>query len=399
MLRPSLSRLWEGKRREVPCSTLYRRVGAHSTLVLQMTMEEKQLPPPPRKVGKFEVVMIDLGQSMCSSQGERSTGQCSGLSFVTPQVARQQLTHRLLLVWCTYQLVPVTSTQSEYRSFIDAHPTETWILMGDTKGWVSVWNYQTQVGYLFMTEERASLLSYDSDSVNVKTVRCLAGKNDGDEGHQSRYWRNMFSSFPSNLSLRTLQRTRSRNSKLTVAKLLTRWLFTRWAARSCSHRLPMTPRSNSGTGVRTGCAPKHSTCCPNRGVFRLKWNRGDTNTFSGVSFDKKIKIWNIDSTYPVTTLEESYNNDYLFLGSHERLMVTACNQEPLVEGFDSACIWDLQTEKRVHNLGMRGDTSVIACHPTLPLLATLLEYRIVCLWDARTYSTTQTFTTHAHSPL
>jgi hypothetical protein len=51
----------------------------------------------------------------------------------------------------------------------------------------------------------------------------------------------------------------------------------------------------------------------------------------------------------------------------------------------STKIWDWHAEKRVHKLGVWGDTCFVACHPTLPILVTLLGYYVVCIWDTRTY--------------
>ncbi|TVU00246.1 hypothetical protein EJB05_54355, partial [Eragrostis curvula] len=336
--------------------------------------------PPPRKVGKFEVVMIDLGSEHVLVRSDLKVKL--NYDFLKSMKESGREIHRAMLraVICdpsscqaamTHKLVPVTSTQSEYRSFIDAHPTETWILMGDTKGWVSVWNYQTQERMMVMKVTKVDT----GETCSVHSIKFIAGEQWFAAGDDDG-WVHVYA-YTTKDKIKEFEAHRGKAiDSLAVHPMGRPFLLT---------------SSANDTSIKLWDWSKNWMCTQtfdvlsNRGVFRLKWNRGDTNTFSGVSFDKKIKIWNIDSTYPVTTLEESYNNDYLFLGSHERLMVTACNQEPLVEGFDSACIWDLQTEKRVHNLGMRGDTSAIACHPTLPLLATLLEYRIVCLWDARTY--------------
>ena len=49
-------------------------------------------------------------------------------------------------------------------------------------------------------------------------------------------------------------------------------------------------------------------------------------------------------------------------------------------------IRDLDTGKIVHTLGVSGlKMSRVACHPSLPILASTLDDGTVCLWDASTY--------------
>ncbi|RCV37536.1 hypothetical protein SETIT_8G071300v2 [Setaria italica] len=80
---------------------------------------------------------------------------------------------------------------------------------------------------------------------------------------------------------------------------------------------------------------------PNTRLHHLSWNPRDTNGFASVSND--------------------YNN--------------------------TLKIWNLQTKECVHRLGLSGwDIYDMACHPTLPILATShSDGSIVCLWDTRAY--------------
>lgn len=49
-------------------------------------------------------------------------------------------------------------------------------------------------------------------------------------------------------------------------------------------------------------------------------------------------------------------------------------------------IRDLETRKIVHTLGVNGrKTRRVACHPRLPIFATMLDDGTVCLWHASTY--------------
>ncbi|KAL6640393.1 hypothetical protein ACP70R_021516 [Stipagrostis hirtigluma subsp. patula] len=393
--------LWEGKHREVPCSTLYRRVGAHSTLVVQMTLEEKQLPPPPREVGKFEVVMINLGSAHVLVRSDLKVKMNSDFLKSMEESGRKIYRAMLRAVICdpssrqpamTHKLVPVTSTQSGYRSFIDVHPTEAWILVGDTKDWVSVWNYQTQERMMVTMITKVDT----GGTCSVHSVKFIAGEQWFATGDDDGWVHVYAYTTKEKCNTPCFSRGGARLRRLVRFKKIKEFGAHRGKsidslAVDPTGRPFLLTSSPSDTSIKLWDWSQDWKCTQtfdvlsNRGVFHLKWNPGDTNAFSCVSFDRKIKIWNIDCPYPITTLEESDSNDYLFLGGHEPLMVTACYREPSVEGFDSACLWDLQTEKRVHNLGVMGNTSLVACHPTLPLLVTLLESRIVCLWDARTY--------------
>jgi len=116
------------------------------------------------------------------------------------------------------------------------------------------------------------------------------------------------------------------------------------------------------------------------GVRSLKFNPKDTDTFACVTYDNRVKVGNIISSSLKTKLRGTFNADYFFTHSHQQLMITLSFKSPDCE------IWDLETEKVVHTLGVSGRrTSRVACHPTLPILVTTLDDGTVCLWDASTY--------------
>ncbi|KAG0528825.1 hypothetical protein BDA96_05G046000 [Sorghum bicolor] len=146
---------WDDKRQKDPCSPIFRLVEPHSTLVVTMMVEEKQLPPPPQEIGMYQVMLLEMRseevlENMKSSNGSNFNiasefvkgvrmGNDWHLTFLRASICDPSSCQEAVI----HQLIPET-LKDGYMTYIDVHPTETWILVGDTKGWVSIWNYQTK---------------------------------------------------------------------------------------------------------------------------------------------------------------------------------------------------------------------------------------------------------------
>ncbi|KAL6640387.1 hypothetical protein ACP70R_021510 [Stipagrostis hirtigluma subsp. patula] len=366
--------LWEGKRREVPYSPLFQLVEPHSTLVLTMTMEEKQLPPPPREIGKYEVLMLEIG----SEEVLRDLKLKMHRYFLKKVEEIRGEVHRAMLraVICdpsscaaviTHQLVPGVSGK-EYSPCIDTHTIVPWILVGDSKGLVSIWNYRTQKRLMALKVTRVHTRGvYRVCSVIFITGEqwFAAGDYDG--------WVHVY-----NHTMKEKVKEFEAHRSVYVNSLVVH----------PTHPFLLTSSPNDPL-IKLWDWSQEWTCIrtfdvPNKSVIHLMLNPRDTDTFSSVSLDRTIKVWNIHSSCPMSSMVESYSAGYISIDSHRHLMATTFYRLFTSEGSDS--IWDLQTEKRVHKLGVRGNTSHLVCHPTLPILATVLDFRAVCLWDARTYS-------------
>ncbi|RLM70228.1 hypothetical protein C2845_PM17G14490 [Panicum miliaceum] len=108
---------------------------------------------------------------------------------------------------------------------------------------------------------------------------------------------------------------------------------------------------------------------------------------SSSAFDRKIKLWDWSKNWekikefdvkPISTYEDGVRS--------VKFNPRDTNTFACVLYDKTVKIWDLETGKIVHTLGVSGlKTSHIACHPTLPILATTLDDGTVCLWDASTY--------------
>uniref|UniRef100_K3ZHC9 MSP domain-containing protein n=1 Tax=Setaria italica TaxID=4555 RepID=K3ZHC9_SETIT len=121
----------------------------------------------------------------------------------------------------------------------------------------------------------------------------------------------------------------------------------------------------------------------------LMFNPNEANTFAFVSTNghvnkSDIKIWSMDSDNPHTILPVkggATSFAYCITGSDQQYMATADNHGKIE-------IFDLWSRTHVHTLEASWITyakcSVTACHPSLPLLASVYRDSIV-LWNYTTY--------------
>jgi coatomer subunit beta' len=263
--------------------------------------------------------------------------------------------------------------------YVDVHPTEPWILMAQDGGHVSIWNYQTQ--------ERVMKLE-------VTRVHTPATLSRWARGSTSDHWWFVFC--PKFIAREQWFAAGDTDGWVRVYSYTTMDKVMEFKAHDepvcllCVHptRPLLLTATHNDEWIKLWDWSKNRKFenkfnTQRHGSERLMWHPRDTNIFASVS-TSNVKVWEIRSSHPTATLKGAKKGCYLYTESNRHLMVTLTSDWRTSEK-DTSQIWDLQTEECVHKLGLSGSGIIddIACHPTLPILATRGTARTVCLWDAR----------------
>ncbi|CAO2140924.1 unnamed protein product [Urochloa humidicola] len=254
---------------------------------------------------------------------------------------------------------------------IDVHPTEPWILVAHREGCVCIWDYQKQEK---MMEKRVATWSKDTPKRLIFSAKFIAREQCFATGVGDIIGLVRVYSYTTKARVMEFEAhggepvsslaVHSTEPFLLTASYQDKWIKVwDWAQ----------------GWLCTRVFDAHD-----QGVRSFTFDPRNANTYASASRDD-VKVWNINSSDPITKLEMpcSHYCDF-FIDIHRHFLVTfsSINQ--------CAYIWDLETRKRVRELSkIRG----IACHPMLPILATTsisnsegMKNSHVCLWDTRTYS-------------
>ncbi|TKV99347.1 hypothetical protein SEVIR_8G037200v4 [Setaria viridis] len=360
-----------------PCSYFFQILEPHSTLVVAMTMKEQDEPPlPPQDMGKFEVVMIimwseqdlkDLESSIRNKmnmdndllkQVEELGGKVHPAAMLTAAVICDPAS-------CQATMTKQIMSTGEFGEplLVDVHPTNSWILAVHLD-YVCIWNYQTQ-------ERVMELQVIKNDTCIISAIKFISRKQWFAAGDDRGY-------------IHVYDYT----TKDMVIKLRAhRGNDVSWLAVHATYPFLLSSSGGNQSSIRLWNWDEDWVCTRTfdghtRGVQRIMFNPRNINSFASVSDDDTIKVWDIHSSDPETTLAslDAYSVDFVFTDSHRPLQLVTCDKQA-----GCACIWDVQTRKRVHRLAMRGmSMDLVASHPKLPLLVTTWK-RTLCLWDANTY--------------
>ncbi|XP_019436413.1 PREDICTED: coatomer subunit beta'-3-like isoform X1 [Lupinus angustifolius] len=247
---------------------------------------------------------------------------------------------------------------SERVKSVDLHPTEPWILVGLYSGTISIWNYQTKTeekslkiselpvrSAKFITREKWVIAATDDKIIHVYNYEKME-KIIEFEGHKD-YIRSLVvhPSLPYVLSASDDQ----------VIKL---WDW-----------------SNDWASHRTFEGHSHY-------VMQVAINPKDLDTFVSASLDGTLKIWSLDSSAPIFTLDghsKGVNSVDYFITNDKTYILSGSDDY-------TTKVWDYDSRSSVQTLEGHGNnvTSVFA-HPKLPIIITASEDSTVKIWDSVTF--------------
>ncbi|KAL6595552.1 hypothetical protein ACP70R_047892 [Stipagrostis hirtigluma subsp. patula] len=331
-----------------------------------------QQEPPPRDTESIEVFMIIMESKQDLKDLESSIRRKWDIYFlkrveklggevrqviltvvICDQASCQAaLTHQII---STVELWGVTSP-------IDVHPTETWILLGHHDGYVSIWNYQKRERVMVLMADTTGFSRKILSAKFIAREQWVAAADGQGYVHIQAY-----------STMDKVNKFEAQAGKI-ISLLAVHPTYPFLLSASYGDRSVKLWDWDQGW-VCTRTFDEHPG-----GVSSLAFNPGDINTFAAVAYDGMAKVWNINSSNLITTLKgqgEQYSGDYVFTGGTGHYLVTC--------GASVNQIWDLQEENCVHTLTVRGQPMRdVACHPTLPLLATRSSDGTIWLWDAST---------------
>ncbi|KAK4361935.1 hypothetical protein RND71_017176 [Anisodus tanguticus] len=120
----------------------------------------------------------------------------------------------------------------------------------------------------------------------------------------------------------------------------------------------------------------------NHYVMQVAFNPKENETFTSVSLDCTVKMWNLISSDPILQVEAHSK------GINCVDFLSRVDKQYLITGSDdhTAKVWDLQTQTCVQILeGHKNNISALAVHPELPALFTGSEDGTFSVWDATNY--------------
>ncbi|CAN6373288.1 unnamed protein product [Urochloa humidicola] len=382
--------------------SLFCQLGPRCTKVVYMTMmEQQQQPLVEENMAIFKVMMMateseeavrDLESLFYSMNDNTKMNTIEDLLRSAKELGTEVVHKATLraLVTCEPAITrdqEVVSHQfitasDEFGSFcsMDVHPTETWVLVGHYEGYVSIWNYETQERVMlcnitysdnnrqchqinaakFIAREQWFTVGDQQGFVHVYsyTTKNKVKEFKADDGCRAL---NLLAIHPTNPLLLTAS---------TYDKLIKLWDWGQdWTCTRVFDNMDDT-------------------------VWRLTFGPRGTNSFASASFLCDVKVWDIHCPYPIATFKGNENITFYSESRRHFLVTTGATDIP----YNSINIWNLQTKKSVHTLGVtRTSTHRVACHHRLPILATITKdytgHRHIFLWDTRTYRLMKTFYT------
>ncbi|XP_055828839.1 coatomer subunit beta'-3-like [Solanum dulcamara] len=248
--------------------------------------------------------------------------------------------------------------KSERVKSLEIHPTEPWILVGLYTGTVQRWNYQSQ------TVEK----NYQVSESPVRSAKFIAREKSiivGSDDHFIRVY-----NYTTDEKTKEFKAHDDYIRSLAVHPILPYVL-------SCSDDMMIKLWDWEKDWACTQVFKGH-----NHYVMKVVFNPKENQTFTSVSLDCSMKMWNLSSSDPILELEAHSK------GINCVDFLTCDDKQWLITGSDdyTAKVWDLQTQICVQILeGHKNNISALAVHPALPALFTGSEDGTFSVWDATNY--------------
>ncbi|KAJ5273106.1 hypothetical protein N7478_008231 [Penicillium angulare] len=249
--------------------------------------------------------------------------------------------------------------RSERVKGIDFHPTEPWILTTLYSGHVYIWSYETQ----------SIIKTFEITDVPVRAGRFIARKNwivCGSDDFQLRVY-----NYNTSEKITSFEAHPDYIRSIVVHPTLP-YILT--ASDDMTIKLWDWDKSWKCVQVFEG----HSHY-----VMGMSINPKDTNTFASACLDRTVKIWNLGSPHPNSTLEahetKGVNHVDYYPGADKPYLLTTSDDKTIK-------VWDYTTKALVATLeGHTSNVSFACYHPELPVIISGSEDGTIKIWHANTY--------------
>ncbi|KAM3410925.1 hypothetical protein ACQJBY_002877 [Aegilops geniculata] len=245
---------------------------------------------------------------------------------------------------------------------VDVHPTEPWILTSNKRGYVCIWNYQTQaeVNSIEVTREPA----YSAKFIE-REGWFVVGSGDG-----------CIYVYDYN-TMQEIDMIEEAHDNHRIMCLAVNPTHSVLLSASDDHKIKLWDWTNGWQCTRT--FEGHDDT-----VTQVMFNPRNSESFASASLDHTVKIWNIHSTTCNLTWD-GHTDGLLCVHYHPRYF------QQLISGSSdgSAKIWDLETDSCVDTVqGHAKGLGALCWHPELRVLVTGSLDGTVRVWNWTSHSST-----------
>ncbi|CAN6362685.1 unnamed protein product [Urochloa humidicola] len=332
---PVGANMWMNEFLEYPCSFFFMKPNS-TCVATTVTTKKKQQLSARDDTCKFEMKMIVVGSEHDYLNLESPTGsdllklveESGGKLPQAMSTAIYSPAKRKIVT--IHQVIPSRKFGRVFT--MDVHLSDPWILMGHERGFVSIWNYQTQQTMKAFKVSTCVVCSVKFIGRNERMIAVAAGDDDG------------FVHVIKNCFEVNKVETFEAHPKRSVNSLAVHPTYPMLLSSSCDDGSKIKLWSWNQDGWEcTRIFQGHTN-----GVRHLAFNQRDINTFASVGTDGDAKVWNLNSSNDITPSSlKPEKVDYFFTDRHRHFLIS-CG----IDQIDNAYIWDLQTKDHLQTLGV-----------------------------------------------